>query len=90
MSAFNPLFCTSQTDWSKCCLCQSDKKEDLHQRIIHANMRMMLLYVVSLVPEDEVWKMRGDDCALMSDYICRWVCLRVEGTVERKEQEECV
>ncbi len=29
MSANNPLSCTTKTDWRKCCLCQTDTKEEL-------------------------------------------------------------
>ena len=29
MSANNQLSCTTKTDWRKCCLCQTDTKEEL-------------------------------------------------------------
>ena len=29
MSINNPLNCANKTDWSKCCLCQTDTKEEL-------------------------------------------------------------
>ena len=29
MSATNPLSCATKTDWRKCCLCQTDTKEEL-------------------------------------------------------------
>ena len=29
MSANNPLSCATRTDWRKCCLCQTDTKEEL-------------------------------------------------------------
>ncbi len=35
MSASNPMSCATKTDWRKCCLCQTDKKEELKSPPTH-------------------------------------------------------
>ena len=35
MSTSNPLSCAPETDWRKCCLCQTDKKEELKSPPTH-------------------------------------------------------
>ena len=37
MSAKNPLSCSTKTDWKKCCLCQTDTKEELKSPPTHYN-----------------------------------------------------
>ena len=37
MSTKNPLSCSTKTDWKKCCLCQTDTKEELKSPPTHYN-----------------------------------------------------